>query len=216
MSTMTALKDTALPEAPFPYTLADLQGRVSIATGLLELHDNRYETAAHAFLGVQVRPGQLWSTVLSAQDVALYGALLAMASMSRAHLKELVLGSAAFRPYLQTVPDLADMVRDFCETRYESCLRKLARLEPRLLLDLHFERHVPAVCRAIRRRAMVQYAQPYAMIRLSVMAGVFGTHVDKVLVEVEQAISQGLMPFRIDVVNQVEWCFFCWSLNTWL
>ncbi len=57
---------------------------------------------------LQVPPelGGQYSEVLSSQDVALYGALCAMASFDRAELRAGVIDSPGFREFLELVPEV--------------------------------------------------------------------------------------------------------------
>ena len=50
--------------------------------------------------------GGSYSEVLSAQDVATWGALCALATFNRGELKRLVIDNLGFREYLETVPEV--------------------------------------------------------------------------------------------------------------
>lgn len=61
-------------------------------------------------LALQVPPelGSQYSEVLAARDVALYGALCAMASFDRSELKGSVIESPGFREFLEQVPEVSE------------------------------------------------------------------------------------------------------------
>jgi hypothetical protein len=54
-----------------------------------------------------------------------------------------------------------EIVHDFYNSRYASCLKTLERLKPDLLLDLHLHDHVATLYTDIRSKALVQYFSPF-------------------------------------------------------
>jgi COP9 signalosome complex subunit 1 len=77
---------------------------------------------------LQVQPdteGSLISPLVAAEDVAVYGALCAVATLSRRELKRQVLDNESFKAFLELVPAVRDLVSDFYNGRYKQCLAQL-------------------------------------------------------------------------------------------
>jgi COP9 signalosome complex subunit 1 len=118
-------KAEAVPEAAAldAVTVAKLKA----ASGLALLEQKKFKLAARRFTEVPPELGGEYADVLSAQDVALYGGLTALASFDRAELRERVVDNIAFRNYLELLPPLRDLIADFHASRYSTCLAALER-----------------------------------------------------------------------------------------
>ncbi len=73
--------------------------------------------------------------------MALYGGLCALAMFDRSELQSKVIGSVGFREFLELHPQVRDLIHDFHNSRYASCLAHLAALRPALALDIHLHDH---------------------------------------------------------------------------
>ena len=76
-------KAESTPDGADPTLVAQLR----VAAGLAFLESKKYKLAARKFIEVSPELGGQFSEVASAQDVALYGGLCALASFDRAELK---------------------------------------------------------------------------------------------------------------------------------
>ena len=72
---------------------------------------------------------------------------------------------------------LRDLIKDFYNSRYASCLSALDTLMPSLLLDMHLGSHAAALYAQIRQRAIMQYVAPFTSVDLNVMARAFNSDV---------------------------------------
>lgn len=68
--------------------------------------------------------------------------LLALATFSRKQLCSEVVDNVSFREFLETVPEVREVVQEFYKARYAQSLAALERLRPLLLLDMHLHPHV--------------------------------------------------------------------------
>ena len=102
-----------------------------------------------------------------------------------------MLDNISFRSYLELAPAARELVEDFYNSRYASCLSALDRMRPALALDPHLHAHVPALTEAIRQRALVQYCAPFVAAELGAMAAAFNTSVEGVTAELESLIMAG-------------------------
>jgi COP9 signalosome complex subunit 1 len=178
------------------------------SAGLALLARGRYKDAAHRFLNTPIDTTEdgaaavhaLFNDAFCVEDVATYAGLCALATLDRKMLLESVLGSAEFRALLELVPDVRELISDFCATRYTSCLAYLDKLRPDWMMDPFLGRddHVDKLYRRIRSKALVQYVQPFESVNLVRMAAAFKTEVKELEGELFHLIESGSIPARID------------------
>ncbi len=109
---------------------------VSVCMGLSHMAMGGYLDAANHF--INTAPSYLtlepaanisWQReVLSANDVAVYGGLCALASMDRSGLQNKVLGNSEFRNFLELEPHIRRAVNLFCNSKYSACLEGARKL----------------------------------------------------------------------------------------
>lgn len=152
----------------------DKRGNVALLKavgGLAQLENRKYKAAARKLLEVSwdahAQQPLLTGGLLTPQDLATYGALCALAEFSRQELKAEVLDNASFRSFLGLVPRVSQMLVDFYESKYASCLATLDLLRNDLQLDLHLHDHVATLYDKIRSKALVQYFSPYVAVDLN-------------------------------------------------
>ena len=71
------------------------------------------------------------SQVIAPEDVALYGGLCALATFEREDMKRSVLDNPRFRNFLELYPAVRELLQDFYNSRYGSCLSYLSALQVR-------------------------------------------------------------------------------------
>lgn len=75
--------------------------------------------------------------------------------------------------------------------------------QSRHLLIPHLPVHLANLTASIRRRALIQYFQPFESVKLSRMATAFGLEESVVLQEVLELVGSGEIDGRIDLPNMV-------------
>lgn len=180
-----------------------LMAQLRVSAGLGQLEVKKYKLAARKLLETNPELGSSFHEIVSPQDVATYGALCALASFDRAELKAKVIDNTNFRSFLELVPEVREIVHDFYNSRYASCLKTLERLKPDLLLDLHLHDHVATLYTDIRSKALVQYFSPFVTVDMKRMADAFNTPVMDLERELATLIMAGQIPARIDSHNKV-------------
>ena len=173
--------------------------KLACAGGLAAIEQRKYKLAAEKFTRLQSEVGSAFDDVVGAADVATFGGLCALASLDRSDLKKDVLENPTFRTAMEAAPEVRACVEDFYNSRYSSLFDGLERLRPQLALDLHLHDHVDALYEAIRRRALVQYVEPFSAVDLRRMADAF--RVDDVAAmehEVGALIADEQISARID------------------
>eukprot|EP01116_Phalansterium_solitarium_P022286 TRINITY_DN7301_c0_g1_i1.p1 TRINITY_DN7301_c0_g1~~TRINITY_DN7301_c0_g1_i1.p1 ORF type:complete len:502 (+),score=174.11 TRINITY_DN7301_c0_g1_i1:841-2346(+) len=179
--------------------------KLKAAVGLAELAARKYKLAAKAFVDAPFEPTTSGTEqqLIAPADVALYGALCAMATMERSELKKRVLDNADFRHYLETAPHVSALVNDFYGSRYTQLLGALQQLQPSWLLDIHLADHAAHLVRQVRSKALVQYCSPFSLVDLHRMADAFGTPLPQLERELAALIIDGsLAQARIDSSNK--------------
>ncbi|CAM0870445.1 unnamed protein product [Alopecurus aequalis] len=177
--------------------------KLKAAAGLAYMETKKYKLAARKFLETGPELGSNYSEVIAAQDVAVYGALCALASFDRSDLKSKVIDNINFRNFLELVPEVRELVNDFYSSRYGSCLEHLEKLKPNLLLDIHLHEHLETLYKDIRHKAIIQYTLPFISVDLNTMADAFKTSVSMLEKELAALITDNKITARIDSHNKI-------------
>uniref|UniRef100_A0A287TP26 Uncharacterized protein n=1 Tax=Hordeum vulgare subsp. vulgare TaxID=112509 RepID=A0A287TP26_HORVV len=187
-----------------PDTLdAAIVAKLRAAAGLANLETKKYKLAACKFLETGPELGSNYSEVIAPQDVAVYGALCALASFDHLELKSKVIDNINFRNFLELVPEVRELVNDFYANRYGSCLEHLEKLKPNLLLDIHLREHLETLYNDIRHKAIVQYTIPFISVDLNTMASAFKSSVSMLEKELAALITENKIQARIDFHNKI-------------
>ncbi|XP_046352804.1 COP9 signalosome complex subunit 1-like isoform X2 [Haliotis cracherodii] len=179
-----------------------IQTKLRCAAGLADLATKKYKSAAKYFLQASFDHCD-FPELLSAGNVATYGALCALASFDRQELQRNVLSSSSFKQFLELEPQLRDIIHKFYESKYASCLKLLDEIKDNLLLDMYLAQHVTTLYTQIRNRALCQYFSPYLSADMKKMAEAFNTTVPALEDELMQLILDGQINARIDSHNKI-------------
>jgi COP9 signalosome complex subunit 1 len=148
--------------------------KLRAASALVHLAEGRYHEAAKVFCSVSLDLTNQFNTVLSAEDISLYGALLGLATLDRENLHAMVI-DGPFKARLEFVPSIRDALRHYSLAEYGQCISILQNAVRRdVLLDIHLHPHVSTLLDMIRDRCIVQYFKPYSSASLEKMGRVFG------------------------------------------
>lgn len=185
--------------------------KMKACAGLAMLVRGNYLKAATLFLAANMDANEEkiallqkdFGDVMSLEDVATYGCLCALATLSRSALRKNVIEKPEFRSLLELVPDIREIIYDFYHTRYTRCLETMDKIRPELTLDMHLgkESHVEMLYRLIRRKALVQYVSPFISADLCRMQAVFNTTSAELEEELLGLIETGAIQARIDTQN---------------
>eukprot|EP01060_Flectonema_neradi_P009587 TRINITY_DN16828_c0_g1_i1.p1 TRINITY_DN16828_c0_g1~~TRINITY_DN16828_c0_g1_i1.p1 ORF type:complete len:440 (+),score=86.30 TRINITY_DN16828_c0_g1_i1:71-1321(+) len=172
-------------------------GKIKVAQALNALDKKVYESCAKKLLEVPAEIGNKFNEVLPAADIATFACLCALATFDRMTIKSLVLDNTAFRPFLDLVPNLSEVVKSFCNSRY-SCLKTLSNMKEALNLNVFLHSHVSGLLDMIWQRALKQYTAPYTTIDLNKMASAFNTSTPLLERSLAQLIIDGQLSARIN------------------
>ena len=147
--------------------------KMSAALALSQMQLSAYREAADTFLSVDPSLGNTFNEVLTANDVAVYGGLCALATMDRNELQQRVLNNASFRNFLELEPHIRRAISFFCNSKFRACFDILEAYRVDYLLDFYLRHHVIELYKRIRVKSMQQYLVPFNCVTLKAMAAIF-------------------------------------------
>ena len=190
-----------------------ISAKLSAAMGLAHLASSNYRDAAESFLETDPRMAsakaddpndeESFNEAVTPNDIAIYGGLSALASMSRDELQLHVLENSSFRNYLELEPHIRRAISFFVSSKYSACLSILESYKSDYLLDIHLQRHIAELYYLIRSKAIQQYFIPFSCVTLSALAAAFNTDESTIETELTCLIKQGTLDARIDLVDRV-------------
>lgn len=183
-----------------------LQPYLKITQGIAYLGQEQYYDAALGFLAADAGVSSTtYNDIASPNDVAVYGGLLALASMERKALQSMVLDNSAFRTYLELEPHIRRAVTQFVNGRYSACIATLEAHKADYLLDIYLQKHIPKIYSKIRSKCIVQYLIPFSCVTLDTMNTAFGNPDQPTAIEDELVamIRDGSLKARINSIDRV-------------
>jgi COP9 signalosome complex subunit 1 len=180
-----------------------LQPYMCAAEGLALMDSGEYYNAALRFLQTEAGMGNSCNTIISPNDIAVYGGLCALATMERAELHSQVLENSNFRTYLELEPHIRRAITFFVNSRYSACLGILEAYRTDYYLDIHLQRHIDDIYHLVRSKSIVQYFIPFSCVTLDSLNAAFmapGKTIDK---ELAMMIQRKDLDARIDTQNRV-------------
>jgi COP9 signalosome complex subunit 1 len=185
-----------------------LQPFLAAAEGLAHMDSGDFYQAAHQFIQADSGMSSDCNTIISPNDVAIYGGLCALATMDRHELNTMVLENSNFRTYLELEPHIRRAIAFFVNSRYSACLAILESYRPDYLLDIHLQKQIDEMYYLVRSKSIVQYFIPFSCVTLDSLNAAFaapGKTIDK---ELAQMIARKDLEARIDTQNRVSHLFY--------
>ncbi|KAI1412920.1 26S proteasome subunit RPN7-domain-containing protein [Hypoxylon sp. FL1857] len=175
-----------------------------MVSGLAYLGTGKFYEAARCFLEVgDPTVCQRHNDIISQNDIATYGGLLALASMDRLELQSRVLDNSGFRNYLELEPHIRKAVSMFVNGRYSACLGILESYRNDYLLDIYLQKHVSAIFSQIRSKCIVQYFLPFSCVTLDSMNAAFAKPGESIEPELINMIRSGVLNARINTIDKL-------------
>lgn len=188
--------------------------KIQCINALAHLHAGQYDQAALKFASISPELGSNNTTsmndtstnmghtkasnvchfhnVIVPEDIALYGSVLALASLDRKTLRSSILESSLFQQRLELIPKMRDALRFIDRADYSQGLKLLFSMEKEMRLDIHLSSHVDTLFAKVKERCMVLYFYPYSCISLKEIKESFCMDsVDEVEEVVEKLILEG-------------------------
>eukprot|EP00518_Triparma_eleuthera_P003724 CAMPEP_0182452894 /NCGR_PEP_ID=MMETSP1319-20130603/192_1 /TAXON_ID=172717 /ORGANISM="Bolidomonas pacifica, Strain RCC208" /LENGTH=412 /DNA_ID=CAMNT_0024650775 /DNA_START=46 /DNA_END=1280 /DNA_ORIENTATION=+ len=177
-----------------------VEAKIKCCKGLALMSEGKYREAGScfAYLPPATVLGDHFSSVLLADDVALYGSLLCLATMPRSTLSSLT-SSPSFKSYLSLLPHASDALTSFCKCKYGPCLASISAMRDRMLYDAHLGPHAAKLIGMVREKCVVSYFGPYSDCRLSSIAETVGITVDEAEEVCARLARSGDLRARLDL-----------------
>lgn len=150
------------------------QPKTTTSQGLHHMCMGEYKEGARSFMETDPSLTDTFNEVITANDVAIYGGLCALASMSRAELQEEVLENSSFRNFLELEPQIRRAINLFCASKYGQCLEILESYRADYLLDIYLQDHVASIFKQVRTKSIIQYFEPFSRVTLDALSNTFG------------------------------------------
>eukprot|EP00761_Pharyngomonas_kirbyi_P013094 gb/GECH01013121.1/.p1 GENE.gb/GECH01013121.1/~~gb/GECH01013121.1/.p1 ORF type:complete len:410 (+),score=69.61 gb/GECH01013121.1/:1-1230(+) len=179
-----------------------IQGQLSAAAGLAALANKKYKDAAKRFIGTHFELGNAFNHVIAAPDVAVYGALCALATYDRQDLYSKCMNDGNFKHFLELAPSVRELLNGFHQGNYSPFLQNLNSLKEELQYDIFLHEHLDNLCKKIYDRALTQYASPFTSVDMYRMADTFNTDVETLEKDVAKLIMENQIQARIDSHNK--------------
>lgn len=189
-------------------------------SGLAQLGTGSYRDAARSFLATPIAYATLGSVhgldfgrlVATANDIAVYGGLTALATLSRGELVATVLGGP-FRAFLELEPHMRKAISLYTTAKYQACLQLLHRYYSDWSLDIFLgapaggaggDSHVDVLFSRVRARSITAYFSSFAQVSLASLAETFPPTSQPSLSmeeEILHMIQSSQLDARLDVVD---------------
>ena len=196
LNKITSMGESPEEKAVLPY--------IRIMHGVALMGQEKYAEAASSFLQAGVNNSVVVpQDLITGNDVAVYGGLLALATMDRKELNSKVLENSDFRTFLELEPHIRRAISQFVNGRYSTCLQTLEAYRADYMLDLHLQRHVPIIYAQIRSKCIVNYLIPFSCVTLQNMEDAFAVPGQALETELAGMIREGVLSARLDTINKV-------------
>jgi len=175
-----------------------------IARGLAQLAQGNFEEVARCFLHLEGWPAASETEMVTRSDVAVYGALCALATLERGALQTKVLENQHFRTSLEREPHIRKAISFYVSGRFTAALEILESYRADFLLDIHLQRFVPTLLERIRNKCIVQFVYPYSCVSIDTLQEAFGASGEKPIdEELRELIRSGTLKARINTIEGV-------------
>ncbi|XP_049849315.1 COP9 signalosome complex subunit 1-like [Schistocerca gregaria] len=171
---------------------------------LAMLYYKNYRLAVVKFLEIPTSHynAQIFSDVLSVQDLITYICVLSLAESDRREISDL-LGNANFRSQLESLPHIHALLTSFYNLQYNSFIQLLDQISNDLRFDLYMHRHIHTLSKKIYSKALLQYLSPYECADLRTMGQSFGVDPAYLEKQIAWLINDGALMARIDSCNKL-------------
>ena len=143
-----------------------LAWKLKACSGLVYLHQGDYSQAANTFLKCKIDISNNFADVILPCDIALYGTLCTLSSLSRHSIRSQLLNNISFNEFLNNNPLLKELAVDMCTSKYAQVFKILDELTPLLKADYYLKNHYIKLISDIRSKAISQYFSTFLFLSI--------------------------------------------------
>ncbi|QRW13311.1 26S proteasome non-ATPase regulatory subunit 6 [Ceratobasidium sp. AG-Ba] len=177
--------------------------RLQLASGIAQLGQGNFQRAAWTFLKLEKKMDDWLGTLVAPSDIAIYGTLTALATLTRSQIKASVVESDTFGYFIEHEPYIREIIDAYTTNNFKVVLDLLERHWPRHALDIVLSPHISALTSLIRDRALILYTTPFASIRLQRLADAFGLPLSEAEAHIVRLVKEGQVKGRVDAHEKV-------------
>ena len=175
--------------------------RRQISGAMIALRQKDYSGSARALLELNSFNESIFPSLLSSQDISVYGTVLAVATLNRDELRRMASSGHPFRQYIEIVPCMMRFLVDFLERRYLAVIETCRMLEQQFQFDIIFSRHLTSIIALIIDKVFTQYVEPYEAVDISKMASGLSMTCKGVIIHLSDLIASGKIQAKLDTVS---------------
>ncbi|CAE6420028.1 unnamed protein product [Rhizoctonia solani] len=192
-------KGAEKPDAEYERARSKLQ----LASGIAQLGQGNFQKAAWTFLKLEKNLDDWLGTLVAPADIAIYGTLAALATLSRSQIKASVVESDTFTYFIEQEPYIREIIDAYTANNFKVVLELLDRHSSRHALDVVLSPHISLLTNLIRDRALILYTTPFTSIRLQRLADAFGLSLADVEGHIVRLVREGQVKGRVDANEKV-------------
>lgn len=175
-----------------------IKSKIKIASGLVALHDSQFKVAARKFLDIEIDAGGQFGDIISAEDIAVYGTILGLATLDRKELRTCLVENSNFKCFTELVPVMRQLIQDFFSGNYSSFFSRLSDFKSNLYLDIYLSAYTDELLIQISDRILIQYFSPYNTVDMTKMSIALGYDLPTLEKTLSKLISTNKISGRID------------------
>ncbi|KAJ1301192.1 hypothetical protein OPQ81_003602 [Rhizoctonia solani] len=179
------------------------RSKLQLASGIAQLGQGNFQKAAWTFLKLEKNVDDWLGTLVAPADIAIYGTLSALATLSRSQIKASVVESDTFTYFIEQEPYVREIIDAYTANNFKVVLELLDRHSSRHGLDIVLAPHIGLLTSLIRDRALVLYTTPFTSIRLQRLADAFGLSLSDVEAHIVRLVREGQVKGRVDAHEKV-------------
>ncbi|CAE6453797.1 unnamed protein product [Rhizoctonia solani] len=179
------------------------RSKLQLASGIAQLGQGNFQKAAWTFLKLEKNVDDWLGTLVAPADIAIYGTLSALATLTRSQIKASVVESDTFTYFIEQEPYIREIIDAYTTNNFKVVLELLDRHSSRHGLDIVLAPHITLLTSLIRDRALILYTTPFTSIRLQRLADAFGLSLSDVEAHIVRLVREGQVKGRVDANEKV-------------
>uniref|UniRef100_A0AC35UC59 PCI domain-containing protein n=1 Tax=Rhabditophanes sp. KR3021 TaxID=114890 RepID=A0AC35UC59_9BILA len=179
-----------------------ISAKYHVMDGLYKMVRSNFACAAEAFRQADFELVDNPSTLIL-KDIALYGAICALATLSIDQVKSQFLLNTNFKKALISNTTIYDLVVNYSNSQFHKISPILKSIKNDLYSDKYLCPLVDRLYNLIMQNCVLQYMNPYSQGTISSMAATFEMSPDDMLDLLESLIIAGKINARLDAIHMV-------------